>query len=114
MFEFDFVIGAVIGVIAAIPIGFFLGRKDGTEIGQAIADSALAKLGCPVEAVIKRSSDGRWRMAVEPYSEAAEHDADWITTGDGFATHEEARELARKYWPDCKFAIDYGEGSHGS
>ena len=90
-------------------LGYAAGKKDGMESADAQIAVLQDRIGPRVEVVAKRSKDYRWRLSVEPWSVGAENATDWISCGDGFRTVTQAEELARFYWPDCKFTIDDGE-----
>ena len=64
--------------------------------------------GRQVQIDVKQSSDGRWRISVGPLVPNQKEDADWISTGDGFATEREACDLAKTYWPTALVIVDIG------
>ena len=79
------------------------------DAANARAKALAQEIGCGVIVTIKQSSDDRWRLAVARLDPSQETDTDWISTGDGYETSQDAKALAYRYWPEAAVVVEHGE-----
>ena len=80
-------------------------RDEANERAKAIAST----IGCGIIATVKECSDDRWRISVGRLDPSQETDADWISTGDGYETSQEAKAVVRLYWPDGAIVVIHAD-----